>query len=385
MIEKIFICGDIASKTQRIKLDNNLSKIIKEAKLSICNFEAPLYQDTQKEEIKAGPSIYNYPNAIKDLSDLGFDLFCLANNHIFDYGANGLKNTVQEIKKRSKSYIGATLTSNILECVHTRIIGNTKIAILNSGENQFGTLDAINRFKGVKEGYIHCFDPFFYQTLKNLKDKGEFDFIICIIHAGLEEVAVPLPQFRELYRYLCDLGADMIVGHHPHWAQGYEIYKDKYIFYSLGNFFFNLTNIGVDGENRWREAYSLLLSFKNGGFCGFEPIYHRLEESAILKLYDESEMSFSLDELNRKLESSLYDQEITGIIEEFYPIYLKYYDQIFTQCSSRLTLLQNIKMMIKKFLKRKSSQDALLLHNIQIETHRFLQELSLKSILKKSK
>ena len=62
--------------------------------------------------------------------------------------------------------------------------------------------------------------------------------MICVFHWDYDFELYPHPAHRQLAFELIDLGVDAIIGHHPHIVQGYEIYKNKPIFYSLGNFYF---------------------------------------------------------------------------------------------------------------------------------------------------
>lgn len=68
--------------------------------------------------------------------------------------------------------------------------------------------------------------------------RNEVDLIIFFAHAGLENYDIPLIEWRERYKRLCDLGVDCVVASHPHVSQGFEQYNGQYIFYSLGNLFF---------------------------------------------------------------------------------------------------------------------------------------------------
>src|SRR5690606_3657601 len=69
--------------------------------------------------------------------------------------------------------------------------------------------------------------------------KEQCDHLIILSHGGIEFMDVPLPEWRDRYRELIDLGADAVIGTHPHVPQGIEIYNKKPIFYSLGNFYFD--------------------------------------------------------------------------------------------------------------------------------------------------
>lgn len=104
----IFICGDIVSKP-RIEVCHELSDIIKK-NLSFCNLEAPI-SGVGVPIIKAGPHMSQDSHIITNLANLGFDVFCLANNHIFDYGADALQSTMDMITQHKVEYIGSYNTS----------------------------------------------------------------------------------------------------------------------------------------------------------------------------------------------------------------------------------------------------------------------------------
>lgn len=88
-----------------------------------------------------------------------------------------------------------------------------------------------------KAGYAWLLSPLTYKLIEEYKKCT--DYVILFLHAGLEDVEIPLAEWREQYKSFIDYGADLIVAGHPHIIQGKERYKDKFIFYSLGNFFFN--------------------------------------------------------------------------------------------------------------------------------------------------
>ena len=70
--------------------------------------------------------------------------------------------------------------------------------------------------------------------IRNFKSRGFLTILIA--HAGVEYLPSPAPYIKEIYRNFVVEGADLVVGHHPHVPQGFEIYKNVPIFYSLGNF-----------------------------------------------------------------------------------------------------------------------------------------------------
>ena len=72
-----------------------------------------------------------------------------------------------------------------------------------------------------------------------IEAKTSVDFLFVLPHAGIEEIDIPLPEWRDKYHHFIDCGADCIIGTHPHVPQGWEEYNSKMIFYSLGNFYFD--------------------------------------------------------------------------------------------------------------------------------------------------
>ena len=78
-----------------------------------------------------------------------------------------------------------------------------------------------------------------------------------IAHGGHEEYHYPSTRIKKLYRFLIDMGADVLIGHHPHVIQGFEEYREKPIFYSIGNYFFPSTeNIKAN-----QEGFVVVLEF----------------------------------------------------------------------------------------------------------------------------
>ena len=95
MTVELFICGDIVNYENEDGLicESSLEKIIQKADYSIGNFEAPVQSDG-RPIVKSGPHHYQRVETIKGLKTQGFDLLCLANNHIYDYGSADRKSVV---------------------------------------------------------------------------------------------------------------------------------------------------------------------------------------------------------------------------------------------------------------------------------------------------
>ena len=81
--------------------------------------------------------------------------------------------------------------------------------------------------------------------------------MLVIVHVGPEHYQLLIPRMKEMYRFFIDVGADVVVNHHQHCFSGYEIYKEKPIFYGLGNFCFDW--IGKR-NGMWNEGLLLSLT-----------------------------------------------------------------------------------------------------------------------------
>ena len=90
------------------------------------------------------------------------------------------------------------------------------------------------------------------------KEKISSDFVIVVFHGGNEYCPIPNPDTVERYRFICDMGADAVIGGHTHCPQGYEIYEGKPIVYSMGNFLFKSSS-EKDEKDSWHYGYICIL------------------------------------------------------------------------------------------------------------------------------
>jgi len=157
------------------------------------------------------------PNSIPTLKKYNFSIFGLANNHTLNMGKKGFDETRDYLDKYELSHYGDNYGVGVLN----KEIGGIKIAFLNF--NEVG--NKIN-----EEGLVLTI-----QTAKT-----ENDFVIVTPHWGEEYQYLKSNKHQQyLAHKIIDAGADAIIGTHPHVVQEMEIYKDKPIFYSLGNFIFD--------------------------------------------------------------------------------------------------------------------------------------------------
>src|SRR5690606_30676357 len=188
-----------------------------------------------------------------------------------------------------------------------------------------------------------------------------------IVHGGYELHALPDPRIKQQYRFFVDAGADAVVGHHPHWCSGYEVYKEAPIFYSLGNFLFDKAK---STDERWHLGYGLSLDLHASG-TQFEllPYKQNEGEAGIRDLSSKERLYFEeyLYSLNLRISDD------ASLESEFERLYQKRKRQLnyFIEPHSSQTLrkLQRIGLMpslLSKNIKR------LLLYLIKCESHREL-------------
>lgn len=370
---KIFVCGDIVNNfTDNLFCDTHLKKLIRSADYSVCNFEAPVGRIGQQLTLKAGPSISQRKETITLLKEQGFELLLLANNHMLDYGVEGLKETLNEAEKQLIDTIGANF--DVLSTYRPLIknLNGIKFGFINACEAQFGQLIDDNKQEG---GYAWINHWLVDECLYKLQQ--EVDFIIFFAHAGLEQYDVPLIEWRERYKRLCDLGVDCVVASHPHVSQGYEQYNGKYIFYSLGNFFFP----GERSLHTDEYGYSVVLNFELGKNIEPEIIYH-VRQKLTVKRIDKKDSPISIESLNNKLEENVYLSYVNDVYCNAYKeICYKYYANALNSIEKDDALTIKCKKVIKQLFfpdRNKRERELLLLHLTRNETYRYITQRALE-------
>ncbi len=172
--------------------------------------------------------------------DVGFNMFALANNDAFDYGATGIEETLYHFAvanaERAIAYAG--IGSNFEEAIHPSCLDldGTRIAFSAIG---LITGDQPQYRAGPKSAGQASFRnrPDFEAVVDKLIAMPA-DYRILSIHYGLEGRVVPDDRQLADWRGFAaeEKGIDLIVGHHPHVAQGVELDGKSLIFYGLGNF-----------------------------------------------------------------------------------------------------------------------------------------------------
>ena len=248
----LFIVGDIMSHRAVSKSAEEhgfssffkyLEDRIEGADLAIGNMEFPL----------AGKPYTGYPafsgpdEYAQYLSDIGFDVFLTANNHILDKGTAGLQRTIDVLERKDLIYTGVardaqadTLLNPLM--LHVR---GLRIAVINFtyGTNT-GPWDKWPKVNYMKKAEI----------LPMLERARGADLVIVCPHWGIEYQLHHGKEQEEMARWLVENGADVIVGHHPHVIQDVEWMDDALVVYSLGN--------ALSNQNDLNSRLELALTLK---------------------------------------------------------------------------------------------------------------------------
>ena len=183
---------------------------------------------------------YNFrgdPARISVYDKMGVDLAVLANNHVFDYGEEGLTDTLNTFRDHGLPFVGAGENLEEASAIYYAELEHCTVAYVAGNRVEWeeqtrgATEDRSGVFRTAESNDLIC------RRIAEARENA--DFVVVYIHWGIENV-----EWLEDYQLasgkeFIDAGADVVVGDHPHVVQGIEWYEGKPIFYSLGNFWFS--------------------------------------------------------------------------------------------------------------------------------------------------
>lgn len=325
------------------------------ADYSIVNLECPILHGGEKPIIKNGPYLHADTHALEALKELCVDCVTLANNHFRDFGNEGVLNTLSELSAYGIDYVGGGANLKDAAAVLYKQIGDETLAIINCCEHESSIatdehcgsnpLNPIQQYYAIKEA------------------KGKADYVLVVVHGGVEHYQLPTPRMQETYRFFIDAGADAVINHHQHCYSGYEEYRGKQIFYGLGNLCFD----NPAKQGLWNEGFVLDLTLsKKGSSYALIP-YHQCAAEPKVVLYSETEKKVfdkSITELNAIIGKP---EELAAKYEELKRYTRIKYREYIEPYKSKLMRYLFRKHLLPSFMRRKY----VLVHNlIQCESHR---------------
>lgn len=205
------------------------------------NLESILSSNNEPPFLNDKPhNFFTSPTVAKTLRDSGFTLLNLANNHAMDYGPSAIFETRQSLGRAGIKTFGAGKDLDEASLPAIISVKGVRFAFLGYGVAHSQRVYAGPDSAGIAQLRL----DHIYKDIKSVRSK--VDFLIVSFHWGKEYAGFPSERQQRIAHQVIDSGADMVLGHHPHVLQGIEIYKDKLIAYSLGNFLFDQKGNGTD-------------------------------------------------------------------------------------------------------------------------------------------
>jgi len=374
---KILVSGDFVITDNYEKkdlIDTSVQNLFSNSDYRILNLEAPVTSLDHKQILKTGPYLRcNYEVVLNALNKLKINLLTLANNHILDYGNQGLKDTLSFCKDNNFNWVGVGDNRKLANTAKRIVKGDVQISIINLAENEWANatenspgsnpLDLIDNVNLIK------------------KEKKESDFVFVIVHAGNEYNRLPSPNMKKRLRFFAENGADLIICHHTHCISGFETYKNVPIYYGIGNFLFTKSS----SYNDWYNGLTVEITIRN----------NVLATKQIFTTQDESDFCVSLAK-GKKLQK-LKDKfhELSLIINDNIELnkewnkYVDYKKNSFLKLWSPYTFISNryIKSILLRlgFKFRSKLPLSVFLNNMRCESHNELSIAILENELKKTK
>lgn len=235
-----------------LPLYENVRDIISSGDISILNQETLICNG----EYEVSGSNFNFnspPELGDDMIDLGFNVFTLANNHVMDKGADGLRAVLDYWDSRSAmndiTVLGLYRDESDSENIRIREVNDVKVAFLSYAEHLNGySIPSSSPYKVIMTSDKETIE-------RQIRTAGQLaDVVIVSAHWGYEDTHEVSPAVKELAQDMVNWGADLIIGTHSHTAETMEFLtrpdgSQGFVYYSLGNFISAQTdNFNLIGE-----------------------------------------------------------------------------------------------------------------------------------------
>jgi poly-gamma-glutamate synthesis protein (capsule biosynthesis protein) len=354
----LLLGGDLLYNSKDgLLIDESLKKQLEETDFFSVNLEAPLNLSGSKLK-KTGPSLSQKKEVLKYLRAMGVNFLNMSNNHIADLGKEGIEKTMAACC--DFLIAGAGLSFDEAYQLKTKKIKDLNIGFLSFAEAGYG---AISDDSDNKWGYAWVNHPAVDELVKDSASKT--DLLIVQVHAGVEEIKIPLPEWRKRYKQLIDSGASAVIASHPHVPQGWEMYHGAPIFYSLGNLWFDYNS----DDPLWNKSIFAKLTITTG-------IHKELRAESIpverkgntLFLSSDREYLSYIENLNTFLIEPVYTQTLEKEIHQLWESRYKPYYLNALNGIDKFNIIRVLKIF-KRLLLGKGIQTDFLHHLLFIESH----------------
>jgi poly-gamma-glutamate synthesis protein (capsule biosynthesis protein) len=233
------------------------------------NLEFPIGDAINSQPRSSGPRFLAHPDSLYVLQKWAPGFAALANNHILDAGKDGLVKTIQTLKQTGFTILGAGQTREEIVRPVLWETSEGRLAMVNwvfpETHPDWGCVPGPNCWPGLEEAE---------RIIQNLKHRA--DWVLIRGHWSDEDFAYPRPEDRATARELARMGADLVIGDHPHVVRGMEVIRSCLVFYSIGNFYFSYEPNPPGSWNmrapRNREGLGIQISFRRGRRPEYRPV-----------------------------------------------------------------------------------------------------------------
>lgn len=348
------------NERQSFEIFGDLLPELKNADIAGINIEFPL-TDSVEAIRKTGPNLKGHSVTLGPLKKAGFNLAYISNNHALDYGASGLNDTIQSLKKNGLEPLG--VGNNIKEarkpCIKN--LGGYTVAFINYSENEFNVAKADS--PGANPLNI-------IQNIKDIRYANKVaDYVFIIIHAGQDFNHYPPPFILDQLRFYAEEGASAIICHHSHYIAGFEKHHGVPIFYGLGNIIYPNK---VDDERQKTLVVKFSIN-KKGLSYQVAPYFFNIDEMRLCFAGKNTQYDFTdqIEELSKTLSDYDLNEKkwFEKLKEEEYYRYL-----VLIGCNSHLLfrIFKKLKMLflLDKYLSFKNKKYFHIWNLLRREVHR---------------
>ena len=282
-----------------------------------------------------------------------------------DYGKEGAERTLGAFSDVITVGLG-----DAKEAYQVRIVEHEarRIGFLAFVQHEFGVVESINDDKGYGTAWVNLSEV--DDIIRDAKKK--VDYLLVFPHCGVEHTDAPLPEWRKRYKQLIRCGADAIIASHPHCQQGWEEYKGKKIYYSLGNFYFDELSHG----EKWYK--SLAVELEVGDIIKTREYCLQFDESGKVEIDESKASRVHTEKLCYLLENEeMYNDYINRTCHEEFEKNVKYnVMKGVGGFTPHIRISYALRLFLLMLMGRKS--DMTLQNLFQNESHRWLIERHLR-------
>lgn len=295
-----YITEEYFEKCDVKSLFRDVLDVFAEEERVVINLECVL-TESENAIKKFGPNLKGPLNTAKALKMAGITDCGLSNNHTFDFGIEGLMDTVKALEDNGILWTGIGENESDSRKNHIIKIDGKRIAIVAVCEHEY-TYALENRI-GARP-----YDP--YDTMEDIRRaKEDSDYVVVMYHGAKEYCSVPSPRVRKLCQAMIKNGADLVMTQHSHCIGCHEKYLHGEIIYGTGNFHF----VKYPDKIEFNRGLMIKLDVKNGFAINLIPT---VSTNTGIRLADDSEKREILDEFEA-ISQSLHNGKWLGIWHDF--------------------------------------------------------------------